>query len=115
MNALKLISAIALSGFLLAACGSGGKEWEGDVAFKVTRLNPSQDSMGRTEPPYANLEIDQDEPKSLEPISTRIANLDQLPDGVRVGDRVTCKVKQSDQSGFDQRGVQTTVTSCRSR
>ncbi|MBB5954569.1 hypothetical protein FHS29_001139 [Saccharothrix tamanrassetensis] len=114
MKALKVGVVVAAMGFLLAGCG-GGKEWEGEVTFKVTRLNPASESMGKTVPPYANLEIDQDEPGSVEPIGTRIADLDRLPEGVRVGDVVVCRVRQSDESGFDQEGVRTDVGPCRSR
>ncbi|MFI9811137.1 hypothetical protein [Saccharothrix variisporea] len=111
MKALKLGVVVAAVGMLLAACG--GEEWEGEVAFKVTQLNPGYESSGRTRPPFANLTIDQDEPKSVEKIDQRTADLDQLPQGVKVGDRVLCKVRQSDKSGFDQEDPQTEVRDCR--
>ncbi|MEU6150845.1 hypothetical protein ABZ816_12680 [Actinosynnema sp. NPDC047251] len=113
MKALKAVVVVAVSGSLLVGCGN--KDWEGDVAFKVTKVNPGYESMGQIRPPYANLEIDQDEPKSIEPISTRVADLDQLPEGVAAGDLVTCEVRQTDESGFDQKGVRTDVGSCKSR
>ncbi|WP_433266372.1 hypothetical protein ACQPZF_40685 [Actinosynnema sp. CS-041913] len=112
MKALKVGVIAAAIGFLSTGCG-GGSEWAGDVTFKVTRLNPASESMGKAVPPYANLEIDQEEPRSIEPISTRIADLDQLPDGVEVGDVVVCGVRQTDRSGFDQEGVRTDVGPCR--
>ncbi|MFD0201835.1 MULTISPECIES: hypothetical protein [Saccharothrix] len=39
----------------------------------------------------------------------------QFPEGIKVGDRAVCSVRQSDQSGFDQEGVQTDVGPCRLR
>lgn len=114
MKALKLGVVVAAVGMLLTACG--GEEWEGEVAFKVSRLNPGYESAGRTRPPFANLDIDQDEPAgSVESISSRAVDLDKLPQGVAVGDLVTCKVRQWDKSGFDQEGVQTELTDCRGR
>ncbi|MEV0676720.1 hypothetical protein AB0I60_09370 [Actinosynnema sp. NPDC050436] len=114
MKALRALVVVAVSGTVLAGCG-GGKDWKGDVAFTVTKVNPGYESTGKTRPPYANLEIDQPEPKSVEPISTRVADLDQLPDGVQAGDKVVCEVRQSDESGFDQQGVRTDVGPCKAR
>jgi hypothetical protein len=71
--------------------------------------------MGETKPAYANLEIDQDQPDSIEQISKKAANLDQFPEGIKAGDLVVCSVRQSDKSGFDQEGVQTDVGPCRLR
>ncbi|GAA1345058.1 hypothetical protein [Saccharothrix algeriensis] len=107
MKAAKAVPVLLAVGALLVGCG--GDEWSGEVRFQVTRLNPASGAQ----PAYANLEIDQEEPKSIEPVSTRIADLDRLPAGVAVGDAVVCRVRQSDESGFDQRGVRTEVDSCR--
>ncbi|MFI9006924.1 hypothetical protein ACIGNX_06810 [Actinosynnema sp. NPDC053489] len=113
MKALKACVAVLAVATLLAGCG--GSEWSGEVDFKVVRVNPAYESMGETKPAYANLEIDQDQPGSIERITTKAVDLDRLPGGVGVGDLLRCSVRQSDASGFDQEGVQTEVGPCRSR
>ncbi|MEU5691329.1 hypothetical protein [Actinosynnema sp. NPDC020468] len=113
---MRVLGLVLATGVLLTACGGGA--YSGELAFRVTAVNPESESMGRTEPAYVNLEIDQDvadERDLLEIVRTQRADLDQLPTGVKVGDRVQCHVNQSDDSGFDQKGVQTEVTHCVSR
>ncbi|WP_447004753.1 hypothetical protein ACRAKI_35110 [Saccharothrix isguenensis] len=113
MKALKACVAVLAVGALLVGCG--GREWSGDVDFEVVKINPAYESMGETKPAYANLEIDQDQPGSVEQITKKAVDLDRLPDGIKAGDLVTCSVRQSDNSGFDQKGVQTDVGPCRLR
>ncbi|GAA3880626.1 hypothetical protein GCM10022243_51550 [Saccharothrix violaceirubra] len=110
MKLLRLLPLVALV-FLLVGCSS---EWEGDVRFKVTKLNPGFTSSVQVQAPYANLEIDEAEPKStLEPVSKKAVDISDLPEGVQVGDVVICHVSQHDKSGFDQQGVQVKLDQCR--
>ncbi|PSL55074.1 hypothetical protein B0I31_10531 [Saccharothrix carnea] len=112
MKALKACLATLAVGTLLVGCSS---EWSGEVDFKVLKINPAYESMGETKPSYVNLEIDQEQPGGIEQLSKNSADLDQFPEGIKVGDLVVCSVRQSDQSGFDQEGVQTVVGPCRLR
>ncbi|WP_033436431.1 hypothetical protein [Saccharothrix sp. NRRL B-16314] len=111
MKVLKACAVVLAVGTVLAGCGSS--EWSGEIRFKVVRVNPAYESMGETKPPYVNLEIDQDQVDSIEQITKNAADLDQFPEGIKVGDLVVCSVRQSDKSGFDQEGVQTDVGPCR--
>ncbi|WP_367134305.1 hypothetical protein [Saccharothrix sp. HUAS TT1] len=113
MKALKACVAVLAAGALLVGCGAG--EWSGDVDFKVVKINPGYESMGETKPSFVNLEIDQEQPDGIEQITRTAADLDQFPEGIAVGDLVVCAVRQSDESGFDQEGVQSGIGPCRLR
>ncbi|GGP80911.1 hypothetical protein GCM10010185_63570 [Saccharothrix coeruleofusca] len=97
-------------GFALAGCGS---EWEGEVRFEVTRIAPPYESMGERKPEHVVLALDQEVPDSVRGLQTTGADIDQFPEGVAVGDRVLCRVRQSDDNGLDGVDPTTTVGPCR--
>ncbi|MEU4738961.1 hypothetical protein AB0G02_00675 [Actinosynnema sp. NPDC023658] len=111
MKALKACVAVLAVGALLVGCGS---EWEEDVRFKVTRINPEHEvTPGHTSPAYVVLALDQDDPKGLVSLDTAGADVDQFPAGIAVGDVVTCKVRQVESNNVDGLGAETTVGPCR--
>lgn len=106
----KLVPLLAIV-LLLAGCA---REWEGDLAFKVTRIGtPSESTVGNPVPARVSLELDQAEPNSVTALGKQHgADLDQFPSDVKVGDRVVCKVKQSDENGLDGGNVKVVIGPC---
>lgn len=112
MKALKAVAAILAVGTVLAGCGSS--EWEGDVRFKVTKVTKDEVLVsGQKWEGQLSLELAQDQPSGAAPITGGFVRLDEAPSGVEVGDTLVCKVKQRDESKFDDaEGVQS-ISSCR--
>ncbi|MEV8441556.1 hypothetical protein AB0425_29595 [Actinosynnema sp. NPDC051121] len=112
MKALRACVAILAVGTLLVGCG---RDWEEDVRFKVTRINPEHETVpGRTAPPYVVLALDQEDPKGLVPLDTAGAPIDQFPAGIKVDDVVVCKVRQVEENNADGLEPETRVGPCRS-
>jgi co-chaperonin GroES (HSP10) len=107
----KLVTLLAIV-LLLAGCA---RQWEGDLKFKVTRIGtPSESTVGNPVPARVSLDLDQDEPNSVTALGKQhVADLDQFPSDVKVGDQVVCKVKQSDENGFDGGNVKVVIGPCK--
>ena len=111
MKALKACLAILAVGTLLVGCSA---EWEEEVRFKVIRISPETEvPPNRTLPARAALEIDQDDPGAIVTIKSAGADIDQFPEGIKVGDAVICKVRQVEKNNLDGLEPETEVGPCR--
>lgn len=107
MRALVVLLAVVA---LVGACGTSS---EGEVRFKVTGIQPPYESMGKTKPEYVTMDVDEDLKDSPLRLGTKQgATKDQFPADIKVGDSVICKVRRTDDNGFDGVDPKTTVGPC---
>lgn len=107
----RILIALATPLLLVAACAYNE---EGDVRFKVTGIQPPYESMGKMRPQYVTMDVDQDMKDSpLGLGTTQGAAKDQFPADIKVGDSVVCKVRRSDDNGFDDVDPNTTIGPCK--
>jgi hypothetical protein len=100
VKALKACVAVLAAGALLVGCG--GSEWSGQVRFKVTDIKPDETLVsGAKWPGRVSLDLDQEQPDGLAPITTAWAKLTDVPAGTAVGDVLVCTVRERDDSKFD--------------
>ncbi|WNV91183.1 hypothetical protein [Umezawaea sp. Da 62-37] len=111
---MRVLVVLVAAALLLSGC-SLEREWKGDLAFKVTKVNPPYtDKSDKAKPAYVNLDLDQAEPDSVSPLGKKHgADLDRFPSDVAVGDQVVCAVRQYDANGFDGGNVEVTIGPCR--
>ncbi|MET1072314.1 MAG: hypothetical protein ABWY11_06665 [Umezawaea sp.] len=111
---MRVLAALVAAALLLSGC-SLEREWKGDLAFEVTKINPPYtDKSGESKPAFVLLELDQEQPDSFQALSrSQGAGIGDFPADVKVGDRVVCAVRQYDANGFDGGNVEVTIGPCR--
>ena len=92
---------------------AGCSDWEGEVRFKVTRIAPPYESLGKMRPAHVVMDVVGEAPKSARVSSPSGADVDQFPADVKVGDEVLCKVSTVEDNGLDGKDPKTTVGPCR--
>ncbi|MFC6091369.1 hypothetical protein [Saccharothrix lopnurensis] len=105
MKALKACAAVLVVGAVLAGCGS---DWSGELRLKVVRIVETNDDA----PTRVGMELDGDQPDAPH-TGTYGADLDELPEGVAVGDVVICTVTKTDENGLDGVDPKYDVGPCR--